>query len=123
MSADLTCATVQVGCACLSSAAAPATCGEAMLVPLNSAKPFCGTEERTLTPGAVTSGLSSSEYGVGPIDEKLARTSTERVRPVVAAAAVIARGALPGELTDPLPESPSFPAAMHGMTPARAAPS
>ena len=36
---------------------------------------------------------------------------------------MIASGALPGELTVPLPESPSLPAAMHGTTPARAAPS
>ena len=34
-SADLICATVHVGCRSLSSAAAPATCGVAMLVPLS----------------------------------------------------------------------------------------
>ena len=45
-------------------------------------------------------------------------------RPVVDAAAVMASGALPGEPTEPLPSaSPSFPAAMHGTTPASAAPS
>ena len=64
-----------------------------MLVPLNSAKPFCGTEEMTLTPGAVTSGLRCSEYGVGPIDEKLATMSAGRWRPVEDAAAVMASGA------------------------------
>src|SRR5215208_2414096 len=56
------------------------------------------------------------------MEEKLARTSGWPVRPVLAAAVVIARGALPGELTEPLPDSPSLPAAMHGTTPARAAP-
>src|SRR4029079_11457346 len=71
-SADLTCATVQPGCRCSSSAAAPATCGEAMLVPSSNAHEpsWAGTEERMLTPGAVTSGLSASETGVGPPDEK-----------------------------------------------------
>ena len=118
ISADLTCATVHVGCRCLRSAAAPATCGEAMLVPLNAAQvpSRAGTDETTLTPGAVTSGLSWSEYGVGPIDEKPARMSGAWPRPVVDAAAVIASGALPGEPTEPLPAaSPSLPAAMHGI--------
>ena len=72
-SADLTCATVQVGWRCLSSAAAPATCGDAMLVPLNAGpRPSrAGTDERTSTPGAATSGFSCSEIGVGPPEEKL----------------------------------------------------
>ena len=61
MSADLICATVHVGWACRRSAAAPATCGEAMLVPLNSAQLDFGSDESTFTPGAVTSGLSASE--------------------------------------------------------------
>ena len=43
-----------------------------MLVPSKkSQRPSCaGTEERIDTPGAETSGLSWSEYGVGPADEK-----------------------------------------------------
>ena len=42
----------------------------------------------------------------------------------VTAAAVIAPGALPGDVTEPLPASPqSFPAATVGTTPAFAAPS
>ena len=49
-------------------------------------------------PGAVTSGLSSSETGVGPPDENDAITP-----PFVAAAAVIASGAEPGEPTEPGP--------------------
>src|SRR5437867_756980 len=122
MSADLICATVQFWCSCFRSAAEPATCGDAMLVPLNSAKPFFGTDETTATPGAVTSGFSCSEYGVGPIDEKPAMMSAATCLPVVDAAAVIASAAFPGELTEPLPASPSLPAAMHGTTPARAAP-
>jgi hypothetical protein len=43
-----------------------------MLVPSRSSKSCAGTEESTLTPGAVTSGLSWSETGVGPADEKSA---------------------------------------------------
>ena len=35
-SADLICAAVQAGWRCFRSAAAPATCGDAMLVPLQS---------------------------------------------------------------------------------------
>ena len=71
-----------------------------MLVPSNSAhEPSCaGTEERMLTPGAVTSGLSASETGVGPPEENGAITSA-----FVAAAAVIAFGAEPGEPTEPGP--------------------
>src|SRR5712691_523914 len=63
ISADLICATVQVGCCCLSSAAEPATCGDAMLVPLNAAQvpSRSGTEETTLTPGAATSGFNCRE--------------------------------------------------------------
>jgi hypothetical protein len=55
-----------------------------------------GSEEVIPTPGALTSGFSCSETGVGPAEEKLAITSE-----VVTAATVIAEGAFPGELTDP----------------------
>ena len=43
-SADLTCAGVQVGCRWSRSAAPPATCGDAMLVPLKLSQPL-GTDE------------------------------------------------------------------------------
>ena len=97
-SADLSCTTVHVGCRSLRSAAAPATWGAAMLVPLSSPKVpcFAGTDERIDTPGALTSGFSCSDMGVGPADEKLAITLRES-----AAATVIALGAEPGDDTDP----------------------
>ena len=65
-----------------------------MLVPSNeSHKPSRrGTEERMETPGAETSGFNRSEYGVGPAEENEAITSL-----LLAAAAVIAFGADPGE--------------------------
>ena len=93
-------------------------------MPLNSAQFDFGSDESTFTPGAVTSGLRFSEYGVGPTDEKFAITSATTPRPVVAAALVIAAGASAGDPTEPLPPlPPSLPAAMHGTTPAFAAPS
>lgn len=98
----------------------PATCGAAMLVPLNSAKrPLSsGIDERIPTPGALTSGFSCCETGVGPLDENEAISLR-----FVTAAAVIALGALPGEPTEPRPNvSKSFPAAITGTTPASAAP-
>src|SRR5581483_6268984 len=100
--ADFTWATVQSGCRCSRSAAAPATCGAAMLVPLNDAQvPSCGgTEEVMSTPGAATSGFIPSEIGVGPPLENDAIVSC-----FVTAAAVIAFGALPGDETLPAPKS------------------
>src|SRR5581483_1726385 len=74
-SADLICSTVHVGWRCMRTAAAPATCGDAMLVPLHDAQSVFGIDERTFTPGAVTSGFISSETGVGPLDEKSAISS------------------------------------------------
>src|SRR5262245_25596772 len=91
-----------------------------MLVPLHCAQEpsRAGTEERTATPGAVTSGFICSERGVGPPEEKLAITLG-----LVDAATVIASGAVPGEPTEPRPNpSKSLPAAMAGTTPACAAP-
>ena len=91
-----------------------------MLVPLKNAHVPSrrGTDERTSTPGAVTSGFIRSESGVGPIDEKSAIVAAVRRR----AAAVIASAALPGEPTEPRPNpSPSLPAATTGTTPASAA--
>ena len=70
-----------------------------MLVPDSSPYgPFwsAGSDEVTETPGALTSGLSCSETGVGPAEEKSA------IVPVsVVAATVIASGAFAGELTVP----------------------
>ena len=67
----------------------------------------------------MTSGFICSDTGVGPPEEKFAITSD-----FFAAATVMARGALPGEPTEPRPKpSKSLPAAMVGTTPARAAPS
>src|SRR5258708_11113627 len=71
-SALLTIAGVQSGCSCASSADEPATCGVAMLVPWNMAKRLPGTDDKTFTPGAQTSGLISSRL-VGPRLEKPAR--------------------------------------------------
>src|SRR3954451_9252511 len=95
-------------------------CGAAMLVPLyDDQVPWLdGTEERISAPGAVTSGFSCCEIGVGPLDEKPAMTPL-----FVEAATVIACGVLPGEPTDPRPKSSkSLPAATTGTTPAAAAP-
>ena len=117
-SADLICAGVHVGCRSFSSAAAPATCGEAMLVPSQLAQSWSdGTDERIATPGAETSGFIPSEIVVGPPEENPATTSV-----FDDAATVIAAGAFAGEPTEPKPKSPkSFPAATTGTTPAAAA--
>src|SRR5437870_3370522 len=77
-----------------------------------------GTDESTKTPGADTSGFSRNEYGVGPPEENRAIPLC-----LVAAAAVIALEAEPGELMLPGPRtSKSLPAAITGTTPAAAAP-
>jgi hypothetical protein len=79
--ADLICAGDHVGWSWLSSAAAPAMCGVAMLVPWKNAKhggeaqEELVTEESTLTPGAVASGLIWNVKGVGPRLEKPAMMS------------------------------------------------
>jgi len=74
-----------------------------MLVPLKSAqKPSRrGTEERTLTPGAVTSGFRRSERGVGPPEEKSAIVGPSSS----SAATEIARAELAGEVIEPGPKS------------------
>src|SRR5262245_22322136 len=69
------------------------------------------------TPGAVTSGLSRSEMGVGPPEEKYAITPV-----LLAAATEIAPAAVAGEVIDPGPTASKwFPAATTGTTPAAAA--
>src|SRR3954463_6726910 len=47
--------TVAVGLVCIMIAPAPATCGVAIDVPLNTAKPFPGTDELINDPGASSS--------------------------------------------------------------------
>ena len=82
MSADLTCAGDQLGWRSRRSAAAPETCGAAMLVPSKTANgppEFGSVDERIAPPGAETSGLSACSYAVGPADEKLV---TIPLRPV-----------------------------------------
>src|SRR5215207_11316789 len=94
-----------------------------MLVPLKCAQSPTrrGTDERTPTPGAVTSGFMRSAYGVGPPDENGATTAPPSS---LSAATVIARSELPGDVTDPAPSSSKLlPAATTGTTPAAAAPS
>jgi hypothetical protein len=61
--------------------------------------------ERTSTPGAVTSGLSWSDTGVGPAEEKSAMWSgcVPSPLPMVDAATEIAAGAFPGEPIEPSP--------------------
>src|SRR5215211_5330729 len=96
-----------------------------MLVPLNVSQPpsRAGTDERTPTPGAVTSGFIWFDTGVGPAEENDAIRSGSAPRPVVEAATVIAFGVDPGELIEPRPNSlKSLPAATTGTTPASAAP-
>ena len=62
MSADFTCSGDQLGWRWSRSAAAPATCGAAMLVPSNTANgppEFGSVDDRIAPPGADTSGLSA----------------------------------------------------------------
>jgi hypothetical protein len=70
-----------------------------MLVPDDAPHPP-GSDERIDVPGATTSGLSRSETGVGPADEKLAIPGA---LPEVLAPTVIARAEVPGDISDPGP--------------------
>src|SRR5205823_10940904 len=83
-SADFTCCADQPGCRCTSRAAAPTTCGVAMLVPSKTANGepanSGSVDERICPPGAATSGLSRCPKSVGPADEKLV---TIPLRPVL----------------------------------------
>src|SRR6266699_514518 len=94
-SALLIIAGVQSGCSCRNSADEPATCGVAMLVPCIIAKPLPGTDDKTFTPGAQTSGLISSRLA-GPRLEKPARkfwlfvTTSSTVAPFAVALALVA---------------------------------
>ena len=83
--------------ALVSSAAAPATCGVAMLVPLRCPKVPCGpAEKRGRDAGCRDVGLHLERDGVGPADEKFAIMPRE-----LTAATVIAPGALPGDEIEP----------------------
>ena len=76
-------------------------------------------QRESTDPGATTSGLSRSETGVGPADEKPAITGAA---PDEVAPTVIASAELPGEASEPRPKSPkSLPAATTGTTPTAAA--
>src|SRR5207244_5191913 len=112
-SADLICAGVQLGCRWRRTATAPATWGADMLVPLTSPKVRPGNDDRTSVPGAVTSGLKRSEYGVGPAEEKSAGASVSTLPcPPVEAPAEIALAAFAGDVIVPIPNSAkSLPAA------------
>ena len=74
-----------------------------MLVPLKLAQSPSrrGTDDRTSSPGAVTSGFIRSESGVGPPEENDAMNGPFWS----SAAAVIALAELPGEVTEPAPRS------------------
>jgi hypothetical protein len=74
-----------------------------MLVPENEAQPPAGVAEVIPTPGAMTSGFSRSEMGVGPTDEKSACTAVEGVSP--AAPTEIARREVAGDEIEPAPTS------------------
>ena len=94
--------TVQPGCRWTSSAAAPATWGEAMLVPLNDAHvpSRSGTEDRIDAPGAETAGFIRSDKAAGPEDEN------DAIEPdFVVAATAIACAAVAGEPIEPRPQS------------------
>src|SRR5690348_11460489 len=79
---------LSAGLADITRAAAPATCGVAMLVPSRFAYVFGGHEDGTLTPGADTSGLTCFEprrglESTGPRLEKPASASLMSVAPIV----------------------------------------
>src|SRR5215471_7738415 len=94
-----------------------------MLVPESVPQPP-GTDDSTSVPGAETSGFRRSESGVGPADEKYATTFGGASLTVVTAPTVIALALVPGDDTEPAPNSSrSFPAETTGTTPAAAAPS
>ena len=67
----------QSGCACLTSAAVPVTCGAAIEVPesLSAPIPVPIPAEKMLTPGAVMFGFRKLSPDRGPHDEKLASVS------------------------------------------------
>src|SRR5690606_16161715 len=123
MSAALSAGPSSSGRACLSTAAAPATCGVAMEVPsravcrssTTSPSPVPAARAATMpAPGATTSGLSCAS-APPPRLEYQVTVSSSSTAPTVSADA-----AMPGELTQPSPRSPSLPAATTNSVPYRA---
>ncbi|MGY3060769.1 hypothetical protein ACVWZD_005014 [Streptomyces sp. TE3672] len=116
--AALICAPVQAGFFCLRIAAAPATCGVAIDVPLLltypggfwSGVPLAAAAVMS-TPGPVMSGLTAPSPMRGPTLEKSAIWSSSSTAPTVSAAS-----ALPGDATVPWP-GPLLPAATANRTP------
>lgn len=110
----------QPGCFCLSSAAAPATCGAAIDVPeitvwpgMLPGDPVPAAAAATMpTPGAVTSGLTTPPAYRGPLLENGASRSARSTAPTVKAPS-----ALPG---DPMTFRPALPAATTKSTPVSA---
>ena len=103
ISAALRSATVQVGWRSSRRAATPAICGVAIDVPDIASQWPPGTEDRIETPGALTSGFSRSDSGVGPAELKSASVLPPPASGLVTAATVIARSEVPGEMSDPPP--------------------
>src|SRR5436309_15899315 len=91
ISAILICAGGQAWCSAFSSAAAPATCGVAIEVPLSVAYALPRYDDRIDCPGAITSGFTARFFMFGPRDEKLEIVSVTSVEPTV-----IALRAVPG---------------------------
>src|SRR5262245_39336896 len=83
MSADFICCGVHDGWRCVSSAAAPETCGAEKLVPSRTANwspaNSGSVDDRTWAPGAVTSGFSACPKGVRPDEVKLVGTPAQVV--------------------------------------------
>ena len=89
-----------------------------MLVPESEDQPS-GTEERTSTPGAATSGFRRWDIVVGPTDEKSAWVPFAGAPVISTAPTVIALREFAGDEMEPAPRSlKSFPAATTGTTPA-----
>ena len=72
--AALICAGPQVGCVCFTSTAMPDVIGAAIDVPDSTTPtlPVPTPADRTLTPGAETSGFGAESPNRGPPEEKLA---------------------------------------------------
>src|SRR6478672_13954714 len=78
MMAALICSGVQSGCTCLTSAAIPAVCGLDMEVPLSTKKPVPvpAPADAMVSPGAVTSGLTTPVDPCTPREENDDKVST-----------------------------------------------
>ena len=100
-SADFTCATVQLGWRCRSSAAAPATCGAAMLVPELPSKPPGHRREDARRPAPRRPASGAARAG----SARRRRSEASRgTLSSVTAATVIASAALPGDVSEPVAE-------------------